>query len=99
MEKCKECGAHPRVPGEMYDTRERDVVGDLYGAPIKVAKATNEAPGHIYFLVPSPPQQELDGTLNINLNIVDYVRLDRIPEPLRDLVKTVMDAMDKENLT
>lgn len=91
---CKECGVHSRVRGEMYDTRERNVIGSLE-VPIRVAEGTDTPPGTVFFFVPNTPQTQNGQTL-VNIDVVQYVCLDRIPEPLRELVKNILDATNSE---
>ena len=78
--------------GQIYNPSSEDTVADL-AKPIRVATLMPEPPNSVYFVIGSSQEPAADDNIpQVNLDVVQYVRLDRLPKPLYDLVKDLLDV-------
>ena len=81
------------MSGEQYDSRAADTVKNLTDSKlIKVAEPCESLPSTVHFLYSTPPKVDAQGALGINIEIERYVNISRLPEPLRGLVKELLDV-------
>lgn len=80
----------------VYDFTKEQVVKDV-NQIIQVATTVDEAPATVFLCVPRMNKELVDPSQSdvipqLNLELHQYVRLDRLPEPLKTLVKDLLDV-------